>query len=243
MSTNRNLILICGKSASGKTASLRNLKNPAGVFYACTEAGKELPFAAQFKVHNVTHPHQIFEIFTALEKKEKYHTLVIDSLDYLMDMFESMCVLTSNNTMQGWQDYQQFFKKLMQEYVAVSRLNVVFTAHTMDILNENEAVYETFVKVKGALMNHGIESYFNSVISCKKMKLQKLEAAKQESSLLNITDEEEMLGFKYVYQTRLTKDTVNERIRNPLGMWAPNETFIDNDLQAVLDRFKTYYNS
>lgn len=237
--TNRNLVLIGGKSAAGKTASLRNLRDPKGVLYLCCEAGKELPFAAQFKVHNVTHPLQVFDIFTLAEDKPKFHTVVIDSLDYLMDMYESQCVLTATNTMQAWQDYQQFFKKLMQEYVAGSRLNVIFLAHTMDILNENEHVMETFVKVKGALMNHGIESYFNSVLSAKKVPLKKLEG--QESKLLNITEEEEMLEFKYVFQTRLTKETVNERIRNPLGMWSPKETFIDNDLQLVLDRFKAYY--
>jgi hypothetical protein len=237
--TNRNLVLVCGPSASGKTASLRNLKNPKGVIYLCCESGKELPFAADFKVFNVTHPLQVFDIFAQAEAKTAIHTIVIDSLDYLMDMYESQCVLTSTNTMQGWQDYQQFFKKLMQEVVASSRLNVIFTAHTMSILNENEAVRETMVKVKGALMNQGVESYFNNVISCKKIPLKSLEG--MESPLLNITEEEEILNFKYVYQTRLTKKTVDERIRGPLGMWSIKEIFIDNDLQGVLDRLQEYY--
>jgi len=236
---NRNLVLVCGPSAAGKTASLRNLKNPKGVIYLCCEAGKELPFAADFKVFNVTHPLQVFDIFAQAEERKTVHTIVIDSLDYLMDMYESQCVLTSTNTMQGWQDYQQFFKKLMQEIVASSRLNVIFTAHTMSILNENEAVRETMVKVKGALMNQGIESYFNNVISCKKVPLKSLEG--MNSPLLNITEEEEILNFKYVYQTRLTKKTVDERIRGPLGMWSIKEIFIDNDLQGVLDRLQEYY--
>ena len=65
---------------------------------------------------------------------------------------------------------------------------------------------------------------------------------KYNSDLLNITPQEEALGFKYVFQTMLTKETVNERIRGPLGMWLPNETFIDNNAQLVLDRLKQYYN-
>ena len=237
--TNRNLVLVSGKSAAGKTASLRNLKDPKGVVYLCCEAGKELPFAASFKVYNVTHPLQVFDVFAQAEDKPKIHTIIIDSLDYLMDMFESQCVLTATNTMQGWQDYQQFFKKLMQEIIAASRLNVVFTAHTLDVLNENEAIMETMVKVKGALMNQGIESYFNNVISSKKVPLKVIEG--QESPMLTITEEEEMLGFKYVFQTRLTKKTVNEKIRGPFGMWTTKEIFIDNDLQAVLDRLQEYY--
>jgi hypothetical protein len=62
------------------------------------------------------------------------------------------------------------------------------------------------------------------------------------SDLLEITPEEEALGFKYVYQTKLTKESVNERVRAPLGMWDTKETFVDNDAQKVLDRLHHYYN-
>ncbi len=60
--------------------------------------------------------------------------------------------------------------------------------------------------------------------------------------MLNVTEEEELVGFKYVFQTRLDKDSVNERIRGPLGLWSVQETFIDNDLQLVLDKLQDYYN-
>ena len=62
-----------------------------------------------------------------------------------------------------------------------------------------------------------------------------------KSDLLTITPEEEPLGFKYVYQTKLTKDTVNERLRGPLGLFDTKETFIDNNIQLVLDRLREYY--
>lgn len=243
--SNRNLVLIPGKSATGKTASFRNLREPEGVLFLNCESGKELPFAAKFKVKTVTHPLQVIEVFQVIDtpefvkKQGKFHTIIIDSLTYLMDMYESQIVLKSDNTMAGWQAYQQFFKELMQVHVAASSKNVIFTAHTSDVLNESEMVMECMVKVKGALMNNGIESYFNNVIACKKVPLKKIEDCK--SDLLNISEEEEMLDFKYVYQTRLTKDTVNERIRGPLGLWSVKEIFIDNDLQLVLDRLQDYY--
>ena len=60
--------------------------------------------------------------------------------------------------------------------------------------------------------------------------------------MLEITPEEEALGFKYVFQTKLTKETVNERLRGPLGMWSTEETFIDNDMQKVFDHLYNYYN-
>ena len=142
--------------------------------------------------------------------------------------------------MKMWGEYAQFFKRLMQEGVAKSDKQIIFTAHTSDIYNEAEMVSETMVKVKGSLMNQGIESYFSTVIATKKVPLKTLE--KYKNDLLTITPQEERLEFKYCYQTQLTKETVNERIRGPLGMWLPNETFIDNNAQLVLDRLKQYYN-
>lgn len=167
------------------------------------------------------------------------HTIVVDSLTYLLDMFESLYVLNSANTMQAWGQFAQYFKTLMQQSVAKSTKNVIFTAHTSDTLNEGEMVMETKVPVKGALKNNGIESYFTVVIASKKVPLKTLKDYK--SDLLTITPEEEALGFKYVFQCRITKDSVNERIRGPLGMFDTKETFIDNNMQNVLNRLRDYY--
>jgi len=62
-----------------------------------------------------------------------------------------------------------------------------------------------------------------------------------KNDLLVITPHEEMLGFKYVYQTQVTKDTVHERLRGPMGLFTQQETFIDNNLQLVLNRLHQYY--
>ena len=132
-------------------------------------------------------------------------------------------------------------KVMMSQVVANSSKNVVFLAHTSDVLNEAEMINETIVKVKGSLMNQGIESYFTNVISTKKIPLSKLTDKFAKSELYTVTPEDEANGFKYVFQTRLTKETVNERIRAPMGMWELNETYIDNNLQSVIDRLHTYY--
>jgi hypothetical protein len=129
----------------------------------------------------------------------------------------------------------------MAQNVANSNKNIIFIAHTSDVFNEAEMVNETMVKVKGSLMNTGVESFFSTVIACKKLPLKNIEAS--NSKMLNINEEEELLGFKYVYQTRLTKDTVNERIRSPMRMWDIKETFIDNNLQHVLDKLHDYYDA
>lgn len=237
--SNDHLVLISGKSATGKSASLMNMKDPTGVMYLNCENNKKLPFKADFKQYTITDPYQVYEAFTAAEDQAANHTIVIDTLTYLMDMFETVHVLSSSNTMKAWGDYSQFMKKLMSQYVAKSSKNGIFLAHTMDILNEKEMAMETLVKVKGSLMNQGIESFFSTVISSKKVTLSKLVG--YENDLLTITDEEQALGFKYVFQTKLTKETVNERIRSSLGMWSVKETFIDNNVQHVIDRLQHYY--
>jgi len=248
---NNNLVLVCGKSASGKSASLQHIDDPKGVLYLNCENNKKLPFKSDFIQYTITDPEHVPMIINALETEESIniggkdhdtgsiHTVVVDSLTYLMDMYESTKVLTSSNTMQAWGGYAQFMKNMMAQDVAKSTRNIIFLAHTSDVYNESEMVNETLVKVKGSLMNQGIESFFSTVISCKKMPLTKMEIA--NSPLYKINDTEEMLGFKYVYQTRLTKETVNERMRSPVGMWEMNETFIDNNIQHVLERLHTYY--
>ena len=90
-----------------------------------------------------------------------------------------------------------------------------------------------------SLCEQACESYFSIVIGSKKVSLKALKEYKSE--LLTVTPEEEALGFKYVFQTKITRDSVSERLRGPLGLFDTKETFIDNNMQLVLDRLKEYY--
>lgn len=242
---NDHLVLLGGQSAAGKSASLMALNEPAnkpeGVMYLNCEAGKRLPFRAKFKQFTITDPFQVYEAFDEAENMPDVHTIVVDTLTYLLDMYESLFVMNSANGQKAWGEFFQYYKNLMQQYVARSTKRVVFLAHTLAVLNEGEMVLETKVPVKGALKNNGIESYFSCVIAAKKVKLKEL--AEYKNKFLTITPEEEALGFKYVFQTRLTKDTVNERLRGPMGLWDTAETYIDNNMQFVFDRLHEYYDA
>lgn len=235
----KDLVLIAGVSSSGKSASLMNLEDHPGVMYLNCESGKRLPFPNKFDKYVITDPLQVYEAFDAAETMPHIHTIVVDSITFLMDMFESLYVIGSTNTMKGWADYNQFFKNLMQVKVAKSTKRVIFTAHTLSQLNENEMIIETKVPVKGALKNQGIEAYFTCIVYAKKMQLKHLKP--YENDLLVITPEEEILGYKHVFQTCITKDTVHERIRSPRFMWKMNESFIDNDVTKILGRIKEFY--
>ena len=237
---NDNLILICGKSATGKSLSLRNIPDPNGVMYLNCEAGKKLPFKSSFQEFIITRPEQVIDGFTHAETDKTIHTIVIDSLTFLMDMYESTYVVNSPNTMKAWQDYAQFFMNMMKVNVASSTKNVIFIAHVKDQLNETEMVKETFVPIKGSTKDKGVEAYFTSIVSTKKVNMKTLEG--YESPLLNISDKEKALGFKYVFQTDVTKETINERTRAPWQMWDTAETYIDNDVNLVIERHHSYYN-
>lgn len=237
---NDQLVLISGESASGKSASLANLPGGKRVMYLNCESGKRLPFRNDFTALTITDPYQVFEAFehVAGDGQDDYDYVVIDTLTFLMDMFESQYVIGQHDTMKGWANYQQFFKELMQSYVASSPKAVIFLAHTRSEQDEKLETH-TSVPVKGALKNNGIEAYFSTVVSTKKMPLKDLKD--YQNDLLNITEDDELLGYKHVFQTRLTKGTVGERIRSPMGMWTREQTFIDNDAHLLLKHLAAYY--
>lgn len=236
---NDNLVLIVGKATSGKSTSLRNLRDPKGVLYLNCEAGKKLPFKNEFAQVTITDPYQVYDLFNnAIAKPDRFHTIIIDSITYLMDMYESVHVLTAADTRAAWGDFQQFFKVLMQQYVPLYKGNVIMTAHTTDTINA-DSIRETFVPVKGALKNNGIESYFSLVVAAKKMNTNDL--TKYSNDLLTITDKEKMLRYKHVIQTQITADTVNERLRAPIDLFSDDEAYIDGDIQLVLDRLAQFY--
>lgn len=244
MSINNQLVLIGGESGSGKSASLMGLRDQERVLYLNCEAGKRLPFRNKFDAKVVTDPYQVHEAFAYTSPGEPGHALydviVIDTLTFLMDMFESQYVIGSANTMQGWSNYQQYFKTLMQSLVAKSDKKVVILAHTREDLDEKAMEYKTSVPVKGALKNNGVEAYFSTVVATKKVSLKELE--KCDPKLLTITPDDEILGYKHVFQTRLTAKTKGERIRSPIGMFGENQTYMNNDVQMLLDHLHKFYN-
>lgn len=240
MSINDQLVLVTGYSASGKSASLRNIKNQEKWLYLNTESGKRLPFRNNFQTYIITDPYQVHEAFDHGIDNPEVEGIIVDSLTFLMDMFETQYVLTASNTMKAWSDFAQYFKIMMQEKVPLFKKPTVFTAHVRDDLDEKNMEIKTAVPIKGSLKNNGVEAYFSTVVSAKKVPIKELE--KYGSDLLTITEEEEELGYKHVFQTRPTKATVGERIRSPMGMFSRDQTYIDNDVQLLLNHLNKFYN-
>jgi hypothetical protein len=239
--TNDQLVLVVGYSAAGKSASLRNIRNQENWMYLNSEAGKRLPFRNRFQQHRVTEPYEVHQAFDELTGRDDIHGVIIDSLTFLMDMYETQIVLNSTNTMKAWSDFAQFYKVLMQEKVTRFAKPVIVTAHVKDELDEKAMEIKTSVPIKGSLKNNGVEAYFSTVVAAKRMTIKELNG--YSSNLLHISEEDKELGYKHVFQTRPTKATVGERIRSPMGLFSKDQTFMDNDCQILLDHLKEFYGS
>lgn len=238
---NDHMVLVSGESATGKSACLRNIPDQHRWIYLNTEAGKKLPFKNSFKSVTITNPYDIVGYFEdAIAHIDQVDGIIIDTVTFMMEMLETQYVINAANTQAAWGEYQQFFKRLFQQKVAAFGKPVIVLGHTKSDTDDQGRTW-TSVPVKGALKNNGIEAYFSTVISTKRIPLTDLEKYQEKNELLHINEEDEIVGFKYVFQTRLTRTTTGERIRAPMGMWSIPETYIDNDIALVLQRLDEFY--
>lgn len=237
--TNDNLVLIGGVSGAGKSACLRNIKDQEGVLYLNCEAGKKLPFRNKFMSKVITDPYHIFEGFIWAESQPQIHTIVIDSLSFLMDMFVSVHIMNSADSRAQWQAYQEFFKELMQQKVASSTKNVIIITHIAEDLDEEKGIRTEQAVVKGGLKGTGVEAYFSLNVTARAMPIKELE--KHPSEFLNITDDERDVGYKHVFQVRKTKETTGSRIRGPMGLFPQGTVYTDNCAQMLLDVVHDFY--
>lgn len=238
--TNDQLILICGYSGSGKSYSLKNIRNQDKWLYLNTEAGKKLPFKNQFKNIRIVDPKEVLSYFdAAIAAGDKSEGIIIDSIDFLMNMFEAKYIKTAADTRKAWGNYQTFFEQIFQDKIIRYGKPVIIIAHVADSYDEKTLDTKTSIPVKGALKNISIEAYCSFLIYAEKMTLKDLENYKND--LLHITAKDETTGLKYCFQTQLTKTTLNKKIRGPDDLFTLDETYIDNDAQLVLDKLTEYY--
>lgn len=245
------LLMVVGKPATGKTFSLQGIKAPEKTLYLnCEGSGKPMPVKNknQFKQKIITEPYpellgESSYFNQIINNKGKIDTVVIDTLTFLMDMVETKYVKTADakHTMQAWGNYGDFFRNLMSQFAKTlaADINIIVMSHVADRVNETDMVLDSYIPVKGAVGKTGVEAYFSDIVATKKVKISELEP--YQNSLLHITEKEQKTGIKHVIQTQITKDTVGERIRGNPDMWDESETYIDGNIQYVLNRMKEFY--
>ena len=236
---NDNLVLIGGVSGAGKSACLRNIKEQSGVIYLNCESGKKLPFRNKFISKTITDPYQVYEGFNWAETQPDIHTIVIDSASFLMDMFVSVHITGSADTRAQWQAYHEFFKNLMQQYVAKSTKNIIIITHIVEDVDEEKGIRTEAAVVQGGLAKKGMEAFFSLNVTARAMPIKELD--KHPSEYLVITEEERDIGYKHVFQVRKTKETTGSRIRGPMGLFPNSTVYTDNDAQMLLDVVRDFY--
>lgn len=238
MSQNKNIVLIMGKPNTGKSTSLMKLANQDKMVYLNTDL-KELPFKSRFlKSVAVADAMDVLSYINEIENAHMVEGAVLDTLTFLMSMYERQYVANVANGQKAWGDYGNFYKEFIHAIKAGSK-DYAILAHEDTVLNEQSMQMETRIPVKGSVGKVGVEADFTTILSTKQMPIKKLEGI--ENDLLHITDEEREDGFKHVFVTRVTKDSIGEKMRSAIGLWNRNELYIDNDLNQVFARLKEYY--
>lgn len=239
--SNKRVIMVMGKPSSGKTTSLLKLAKDPTVAYLNTDL-KDLPFQTPkdgLKVLQITDPMDMYQAIDELENDlPEVETVVLDTVTFMMDQFEVQYVTNAADTRAAWGQYATFYKEILHK-IKASNKNWIVLAHAFDVYNEKELALETKVPVKGSIGKIGIEADFTIIVTSRKMAVDDLQDFDNE--YLRITPKEEAMGIKYVFQTELTRDTMHEKIRSPLGLWEDSELYIDNDIHHLVDKLKQYY--
>lgn len=214
------------------------LSNQEKMVYLNTDL-KELPFKSRFARNvEVADALDVLQYIGDIEQAPQIEGAVLDTITFLMTMYERQYVNNSANTQKAWGDYGNFYKQFIHSIKAGTK-DYAILAHEDSVLNEQTMQMESRVPVKGSVGRIGVEADFTTILATKQMPIRKLEGF--ENDLLHITDEEREDGFKYVFVTRVTKESVGEKMRSAIGLWKRNELYIDNDLNQVFKRLREYY--
>ncbi len=235
---NNRAVLIVGGAAMGKSTSLRNLKDRKNWVYLNTDK-KDLPVKGEFKQNVVmAQATDILTFLPKIEAAESVDGIILDTVTFLMNMYERQFVRGATNGQSAWGDYGAFYGDFIDQIKSGTKPAIIM-AHETTELNEQTMQYESKIPVKGAVGRMGVEADFTTVVTCKQIPIKKLKDIKND--YLTITEREKRLGVKYVFQTIPTKESIGDCTRSPFDMWEDNEVYIDNDVQHILDKLNKYY--
>lgn len=240
MAQNKNVVLVMGKPNTGKSTSLRNLPQESMAYFN-TDL-KEIPFRDRFAASvEIATATDILDYINEVEAQPEITGVVLDTLTFLMQMYERQFVVPFAGTKTGqaaWGDYGNFYRNLVHAIKAGTK-NYAILAHEASEYNEQSLRTDSFVPIKGAVGKVGVEADFTTILSTKQMPVKVLE--QHPNKLLTITDAEREDGVKYVFQTRITKESAGEKMRSAMGLWNRDELYIDNDLALVFARLNEFY--
>lgn len=206
-------ILICGRSGSGKSTSLRNL-DPKKTIILNIER-KQLPFknARDFEMNvSVADLDKYHELFDQAIKSDKADTLVIESFTGLTEIIYR----EARNRYKGY-DLWDFYNREIDRALHKSKdtnKNIIFTAID-DVLEGESGISERCVKVDGKVWRKKVEKEFLIVLYTE------IDKTKD--------------GMEYVFVTNT--DGYNSA-KSPMEMLEYREP---NDISEIIKKSKEYY--
>ena len=234
-------ILVSGASATGKTTCFRNLRDQENIIYLNTEVGKELTFPHSFDYYQVTAVDDVATLIASAEQFPEVHTIIVDSLTMLFDLWiqQRLRTVDMKNRQQMWGEFAPWVKNLFSGPIKNSTKNIILCSHTTHTVNDQKILEVSSIVPGQEMKKVTLESLFDIVISTKKVPL--VDLKKFANPMLTISELEQFLGYKYVFQTRSTDEDVKEKMRGPHNIWDFKESFLDNDLQLVLDKLEAHF--
>lgn len=231
------LVVICGWPTAGKTTSLRGLRNQDKWVFGNIEQ-KQIPFKNTFKSIDLPKTSDVKNFINAAKNQESIEGTILDGMDMYFDKWENENVKGSGNGLASWAEYQQMTTELVQRDLRAFKRDVILTWHLHQTIDEKTQKAKDSLAMKGALGRKGAELLFTNIFTAKCLDLTDLQP--YENDLLTITDLDKKRGFKHVIQTQKTKETMNEPTRSLTDAFSIDETFIDCNLQLVLDRLHKF---
>ena len=144
-----------GAPNTGKSTSLMNLSNQEKMVYLNTDL-KELPFKSRFmKNVEVSDAMDVLAFIDQIEKTEAVEGAVLDTITFLMSMYERQYVSNAANGQKAWGDYGNFYKEFIHAIKAGTKDYAVL-AHQDTVLNEQSMQMETRIPIKGAVGKIGV---------------------------------------------------------------------------------------
>ena len=150
------LVMVIGKSGSGKSSSLRNFENQEiGIFNV---ASKPLPFKKALAVFNTAS----YETIMSSIKANTRRAYAIDDSTYLMQF--SMFDRAKEKGYDKFTDMAVSFKKLLDTAAATSKDTIVYFLHHPQFGDDGAAKPQTVGKMLDNQLN--IEGLFPIVLEC-----------------------------------------------------------------------------
>ena len=157
MAQNKNLVLILGKPNTGKSASLRNL--PQKTMAYLNADLKEIPFQSNFASSvEIADALEVLDYIDAIEEEAGITGGVLDTITFLMQMYERQYVVPFAGTKTGqsaWGDYGNFYRNMIHKLKAGSK-NYAILAHEATEYNELNSRMDSYVPIKGAVGKVGV---------------------------------------------------------------------------------------